>query len=112
MIVRIYTGEDGKTHFEDLDLLSHDEHTELLREKATLTLRRFPADYYSDWHTAPRPQYIIILSGQMEIGIGDGTKRQFGPGDIVFADDLTGQGHTTASVGEPRVSATIPLPVK
>jgi hypothetical protein len=45
----------------------------------------------------------------MEIGIGDGTKRRFGPGDVVLADDLNGQGHTTASVGEPRVSATIAI---
>jgi hypothetical protein len=43
----------------------------------------------------------------MEIGIGDGSKRRFGPGDVLLADDMTGQGHTRASVGEPRVSATV-----
>jgi len=45
----------------------------------------------------------------MEIGIGDGTKRRFGPGDVVLADDLTGQGHTTHSLGVPRISATVPV---
>jgi uncharacterized cupin superfamily protein len=59
------------------------------------------------WHTAPRRQYIFILAGQMEIGIGDGTTRRFGPGDVVLADDRTGQGHTTRSLGVPRVSATV-----
>ena len=54
-------------------------------------------------------QYIFILVGQMEIGIGDGTTRQFGPGDVVLADDLTGKGHTTRSVGVPRISATVPV---
>jgi hypothetical protein len=71
--------------------------------------RCFPADYSSDWHTAPRRQYIFILGGQMEIGIGDGSTRRFGPGDVVLADDLTGQGHTTRSVGLPRISATVPV---
>ena len=45
--------------------------------------------------------------GQMEIGIGDGTTRRFGPGDVVLADDLTGRGHTTRSLGVPRISATV-----
>ena len=41
----------------------------------------------------------VALSGQMEIGIGDGSKRMFNPGDILQVEDLTGQGHTTRSVG-------------
>jgi hypothetical protein len=58
----------------------------------------------------PRPgDSIFILAGQMEIGIGNGTTRRFGPGDVVLADDLTGQGHTTRSLGVPRVSATVPV---
>jgi len=43
----------------------------------------------------------------MGIGIGDGTTRRFGPGDVVLADDRTGKGHTTRSLGVPRVSATV-----
>jgi quercetin dioxygenase-like cupin family protein len=106
MIVRIYTGPDGQTHFEDLHLPGE----VALKAGANLVFRSFPADYFSDWHTAPRQQYIFILAGQMEIGIGDGTKRQFGPGDVVLADDLTGKGHTTRSVGSsPRISATVPV---
>jgi hypothetical protein len=30
--------------------------------------RRFPADYFSDWHTAPRRQYIFILAGRWKSG--------------------------------------------
>jgi hypothetical protein len=110
MITRIYSGDDGQTHFEALDLLQEDQYTQPLNDDTNLIFRRFPADYFSDWHNAPRRQYIVILSGKMEIGIGGGTQRQFGPGDIVLADDMTGQGHTTRSLGEPRVSVTIPLP--
>ena len=107
MIVRIYTGHDGQTHFEDLPLPAEESHNVALQAGANLVFRCFPADHWSDWHTAPRRQYIFILVGQMEIGIGDGTTRRFGPGDVVLADDLTGQGHTTRSLGVPRISATV-----
>jgi hypothetical protein len=45
----------------------------------------------------------------MEIGVGDGTKRSLGPGDILMAEDLTGHGHTTLAVGD-RVTVSVPLP--
>ena len=51
----------------------------------------------------------VALSGEMEIGIGAGSKRMFNPGDILQVEDLTGQGHTTRSVGE-RISASVALP--
>jgi quercetin dioxygenase-like cupin family protein len=63
-----------------------------------------------DWHTAPRKQYVITLSGEVEIGLGDGSVHRFGPGDVMLAEDLTGQGHTTRAVGGgPRLSAAVPL---
>jgi quercetin dioxygenase-like cupin family protein len=109
VMTRIYTGADEQTHFEDFNMPVGEIEQVAAAAGAQIVFRRFPADYFSDWHCAPRRQYIIILSGRMEIGIGDGTKRQFGPGDVLLADDLSGQGHTTASVGEPRVSATIAI---
>ncbi len=46
------------------------------------------------WHTAPRRQWCITLSGSVEIGIGDGTVKTFGAGDVFLAEDVTGEGHT------------------
>ncbi len=108
MITRLYTGEDGQAHFEDLHVPAGDTETIALKTGADMTFRGFPDGSFSDWHTAPRVQYVIVLSGQMEIGIGDGTKRMLDPGDILQVEDLTGQGHTTRSVGN-RVSASVPL---
>jgi hypothetical protein len=46
----------------------------------------------------------------LEIEIGDGTKRQLVPGDVLVAEDLTGKGHITRGVGEdPRISLAVPL---
>jgi hypothetical protein len=53
---------------------------------------------------------VFTLTGAVDIEIGDGTVRRLGPGDILIAEDLTGQGHGTREVGpEPRVSIFVPL---
>ena len=109
MIIRLYTGEDRQAHFEDLNVPAGETETVALKAGASMNFRSFPDGSFSDWHNAPRVQYVIVLSGQMEIGVGDGTKRMLDPGDILQVEDLTGQGHTTRSVGN-RVSASVPLP--
>ena len=50
MIVRIYTGDDGQTQFEDLPLPAEESHNVALQAGANLVFRCFPADYRSDWH--------------------------------------------------------------
>src|SRR5580704_359795 len=77
---------------------------------SSITFTRSPNGRFTDWHNAPRRQYAIFLSGgQMEVVIGDGTTRRFGPGDAVLFEDLTGQGHTSRSVGGDRLTAIVPL---
>jgi len=113
MIVRLYTGNDGESHFEEITpAFAWDGRVERapLENARAVIFSRHPADHFMDWHHAPRRQYVIMLSGQMEIGIGDGTVRRFGAGDVLLAEDLTGHGHTTRVVGNsPRFSATVPL---
>ena len=69
---------------------------------------------FIDWHPAPRRQYVICVSGGVEIGLGDGTTHQFGPGNARLVEDTTGQGHTTKWTGNGKsvtVTATIPFPL-
>lgn len=63
MIVRIYTGDDGQTHFEDLPLPAEESRNIALQAGANLVFRRFPADHWSDWHTAPRPAIHFYSRG-------------------------------------------------
>lgn len=113
MIVRLYTGVDGKSHFEEVTPpFRWDDGVERgpLEAAGGVTFSRHPVGFFMDWHNAPRRQYVIILSGQVEFRIGDGSLRRLGPGDVLLAEDLTGEGHTTRVIGtEPRLSATIPL---
>lgn len=106
---RMYTGDDGQSHYEEIDLSQTPDWTSPLATEH-IVFRTDPAGNFQDWHPAPRRQFVIILSGQLEIGFGDGTKRVFGPGDARLVEDTTGQGHTTGVYGtEPAVLATVPL---
>ena len=108
-IVRVYTGDDGESHFEELDLASHPELTELRPVKG-IQFRSLEGGTFMDFHHAPRRQYVFTLSGEMEIGLGDGTVRKFGPGDVLVAEDLSGRGHTMrVSSTEPRLSVAVPF---
>ena len=104
-ITRLYTGKDGESHFEEIEV-----EAEKIQAAEGILFREAAPGNILDWHPAPRRQYVITLSGQGEIEIGDGTKKRFRPGDIMLADDLTGRGHITRVVGnQPRLYVQIPL---
>ena len=69
-----------------------------------------PSPSFSDYHTAPRRQYSISLTGSVELGLPDGTLKQYGPGTVLLAEDMTGTGHSTRVIGEEdRFTIIIPL---
>ena len=108
-IMRLYTGDDGQSHIEQIELESHPEYAAMQAAQG-IVFRRVEPGYFSDWHCAPRRQFVITLEGEVEICLGDGSVHRFGAGHVTLAEDLTGQGHTTRAVGDqPRLTATIPL---
>ena len=112
-IVRIYTGDDNESHFEDLEIpLAPSNYGELseMVEAVGVIFRETPVGGSLDYHTAPRRQFVITLGGMAEVECGDGSRRRFGPGDIMLADDTTGRGHITREIEGPRRSIFIPLP--
>ena len=112
-IVRIYTGDDGESHFEDLEVpLAPSRYGALseMVEALGVIFRVTPVGGALDYHTAPRRQFVVTLSGAVDVECGDGSVRRFGPGDIMLADDTTGRGHITREVEGPRRSLFIPVP--
>lgn len=112
--VKIFTGSDGRSHFEDLDFefapRGDATVTTPLLGATDVVFRRAAPGYVNDWHKAPKRQYVITLSGQWEVEVGDGSKRSFGAGDILLAEDVTGQGHKSKVLGsQPRIYAFVPL---
>ena len=108
-IVRVYAGDDGESHFEDLTV---EQFTEIVNRvgPGDITLNARPSPSFSDYHTAPRRQYVMNLAGIAEFETADGTVRRLNPGDVLIAEDVTGHGHIARSIGDEfRVSLAVPL---
>jgi hypothetical protein len=113
--VRLYEDADGISHFEDVEVpLTDNGMASLLSETLKVTglnFRRNRLDYNLDYHPAPRRQFIVNLSGAVEITASDGEARIFGPGSIMLVEDLTGKGHISKAVGnEERLSLFVHFP--
>ena len=109
-ITRLYSGFPMVSpHFEDIEIPLEDSgdigKMSQLQDTTGIIFRETGPDYDYDWHTVPRRQYVITLSGGVDIEVGDGTIRRFGPGDILLAEDTTGKGHRSRAVNaQPRRS--------
>lgn len=113
-VTRLYTGADGKTKVEEFEipLTPRDAGSEVSTSVAltTLQVRRTTPQYFLDWHGASRRQLVVTLAGESEIELEGGRKIRLGAGNILLAEDTTGQGHISRAVpGKDRVSLVIPL---
>jgi hypothetical protein len=110
-------GEDGTTYFDD-------EVIELIPAVAlpgiplvdmaepfpatVFTILRCEANYVSDWHPAPRRQFVLVLDGGFEVTSGRGETRIFRSGAMLLVEDVVGNGHQTKTVGhEPCTWAAV-----
>ena len=110
MATRIYTCADGLSHAEAIELKTiRGGATEMVKATGVEFSSRPPSTLV-DWHTGPRRQFVITLSGRAELEVGNGQKVSVGPGQINLIEDTTGKGHTTRNVGpDDRIVVTIPL---
>lgn len=108
-IVRIYAGDDGESHFQNLTL---DQLAEIAARggQGDIILVRIPSPTDSGYHNPPRRLCLVHLSGVSEFETSDGDKRLLGPGDVVIAEDLTGRGHITRNLDQGlKVNLAVPL---
>jgi hypothetical protein len=111
---RIYAGPDGESHFEDIEVTLNDRgRSSALSDPLPATgiiFRRSAPDEHIDWHPAPRRQFVITLTGEAEITASDGEVRRVGAGSVMLAEDTTGKGHITRTVGgAERLSIFVPV---
>ncbi len=101
---RNVTGDDGKSHFRQ-GAMPYFPAGWGGRATAALSLTGIqflsaPPDLVYDWHTAPRRQMVLTLTGGMEVENGDGSRHTIRPGDVFVGEDTHGQGHITRSTAE------------
>ena len=113
MMTHLYTGPDGQTHAEETEAkFTAGNANEVFKLMAVTgaELHRAAPGTVIDWHTAPRKQYVITLSGQAELEVAGGKKIPIGPGHIDLVEDTTGKGHITRVTGtEDRVTLQLPV---
>ena len=94
--VVLYTDRDGRAKFRE-EAVPLSEGTPQAMLSAVLPasgyqLRRSPVGFRSQFHCTPRPQWVFILGGEMEIGLQDGTTRLFRPGEHFYSADTLPDG--------------------
>ena len=96
--VILYTDRDGRARFRE-EAVPLPEGTPQAMLSAVLPasgyqLRHSPIGFRSQFHCTPKPQWVFILQGGMEIGLQDGSSRVFGPGESFFSTDTLPEGAT------------------
>jgi len=96
--VILYTDTDGRARFRE-ESVALSEGTPQARFSSVFPsggyqLRESPVGFRSQFHCTPKPQWVFILQGQMEIGLQDGSSRVFAPGKHFYSADTLPEGAT------------------
>jgi hypothetical protein len=117
--VRLHADKNGNTHFEDA-VLKLDEYD--YRPPAPLVFVshayqtdgvqfiRLPSGWAADAIQIPKKQFLICLTGHIEVTASDGKTRTFSPGDTILMEDADSKGHRTRVKGSGEFNAAI-IPV-
>ena len=96
--VILFTDTDGRARFRDQPIALSEGKPQAqlspLMPSGGSQLRHSPIGFRSEFHCTETPQWVVILGGQMQIGLQDGSTRTFHPGDHFFSDDRLPAGAT------------------
>ena len=94
----LYTDGDGRAQFREeqvpLDSGTPQTMLSVTFPSSGYQLRQSPIGFRSQIHCTPRPQWVFVLAGEMEIGLQDGSSRVLKPGSHCYAADLLPLGAT------------------
>ena len=96
--VVLFTDTDGKAKFKEETIPMNEGNpqsqlTEVFSAEG-YQLRYSPVGFRSQFHVTGKPQWVFILSGQMEIGLQDGSSRVFSAGQHFYSADTLPEGAT------------------
>jgi quercetin dioxygenase-like cupin family protein len=97
-IYRQFSDSAEVSHLEEFSQVDLDKLKDWQNAKGVRLHVHTPGTFL-DWHPAGGRYAIVVLSGQLEIGVSDGTKLICHAGDLRFTSD-TGKGHTGRCVGD------------
>ncbi len=118
---RVYPDADGETHLETVHVEQNlmkaappaaPSYVSAARPASRYLFYTFEPGWVGILHPAPARQFLILLSGTVEMETTDGTIQRFEPGDIVLLEDTWGKGHITRNIGDGYAEfLVVPAPV-
>jgi hypothetical protein len=109
----LYTDSDGRAKFrEEVIPLNEGSPQSMLSGIEPVTgcqFRQSPIGFRSQFHCTTEPQWLFILDGEMQIGLQDGSTRNFKSGEHFYSADLLPagaifnpevHGHRSCQVGD------------
>lgn len=109
LLRRMYKASDDKSYFRSFDYLFPEEPGKwsAVRPVIGFSFTHFPPDFFIDWHPEVVNNFVVVMTGELELEVGDGSVEVFGPGDVCLAEDRTGQGHIDRMHGENRIAVIV-----
>ena len=96
--VTLFTDTDGRARFREEAIALTEGTPQAMLSPLMATggfqLRHSPVGFRSQFHVSVTPQWVVILSGRMEIGLQDGTSRVFKAGEHFYSVDTLPDGAT------------------
>jgi len=96
--VVLYTDRDGRARFREEEVALPEGTPQAMLSavfpSSGYQVRHSPIGFRSQWHCTPKPQWVFILGGEMEIGLQDGSSHLFKPGEHFFSADTLPAGAT------------------
>jgi hypothetical protein len=105
---RIYPDPDGESHF---DTVRVEEtlvnaappapplYVSVDTPASGYLFYTFPPGWIGDLHPSPARQFLVLLSGEVEVETSNGMVKEFGPGDFILLEDTGGKGHESRNIG-------------
>ena len=103
-LVRIFTRDSGESAIEvrEVPMNGAERPASGTFGCDSIFFRETPEGHVQDFHNAPRRQLIFLTSGILELEASDGHRTLCLPGDLIFAEDVRGEGHITRSLRDVR----------
>jgi mannose-6-phosphate isomerase-like protein (cupin superfamily) len=95
--VRLWTGQDDTSHVQigrlDMRPGRKGDLVSATMSVSHATVEETAGGGALAWHTAPRRQLVVTLSGTLIFITRDGERFTLRPGEVLFAEDTAGSGH-------------------
>ncbi len=113
-ITKFYSGNDRETHFDNIEInlvpsIGTSQISQVFKAK-NVCFKADDGNCNVPWHNHPNRYLTVVIQGEVEMEVGDGSKRRFKVGDVFLDEDTSGRGHLTRAVnGKPHMLLQVEL---